>query len=230
MDKIIKDYTKIYRYSRSLAFDRDKKIIEICKWKNVLHIWAWDAPYTEEKFINWTLLHKKLNNSCNKILWIELDKDSIEYLRKQWVNNIMHLDLNNAGDNFDIWFEVDIIVFWETIEHIMNLKYFFDTIKKIMNDKTVLLISTPNHSYIVITLLSILWIEMTHYDHNLLFSFWTLKQLIEKNDLKLVWYYFTFISRENNSLVFRFLHRISKYIAFLLPWLWETLLFLCIKE
>lgn len=229
MEKIIKNYTKIYRYSRFFSFDRDKKILEICKWKNVLHIWAWDAPYTEEKYNKWTLLHKKLNDVCNKLIWIELDLNSIEFLSKKWINNIIHQDLNDISA-IDIWFDIDVIVFWETIEHIMNLKTFFDKIKDIMNKNTYLLISTPNMNYSVIMMLAFLWIEMVHYDHNISFSYWTLKQLIEKNDLKLYKYYYTFISRDNNSLLFRFFHKLSKVIGFIFPWLWETLLFVCIKK
>lgn len=230
MIKIFKSYTNVYKYySRNYLSDRDTKILEVCKWKNVLHIWAWDAPYTEEKYNKGTLLHKLICDVSKNAVWLELDTNSIDFLKEKWIDNILNIDLNNLK-KFDFWFNIDVIVFWETIEHIMNLKTFFDSIKNIMDENTILLISTPNSSYIVHSLLWILWIELVHYDHNLLFSYWTLKQLIEKNGLVVKENYFTFISRENNSLIIKLIHSLSKIISFIFPWWWETLLLLCVKK
>lgn len=219
---ILKPQTRIYYYKRAFLWDRDAYILEACRGKKILHIGATDWPNTREKFQDGSLLHTKIMKVAQEVLGIDMSDEGIEILKESWISNIVNKNINIP---LSIDFSPDVILFGETIEHVMNMQTIFDGLKTLMTESTKLIISTPNSQYSVISALALLGKEMVHYDHNVIFSMGTLSQLIEKNGLKIDDYFFTYISRASNGLAFRSMHFLSKLIGYILPWKGETLLF-----
>jgi len=214
--------------------NRNKIILDYCKWKKVLHIWACDAPYTKEKY-NWNLwplLYREIDKVCLNQLWIDLDKESIKFLdsvKNDFPNSkIIFTDMNKL-ENLD--YSPDIIIFWEVIEHLMNLEIALTNIKKIMSKNTLLLISTPNSYYFEGILWNLLWYEFFHEDHKIIFSYWLLKNLLKFNWLKEEEFYFCKIEHQSKKIHSKILNFISKNIIYyILPRFYETLLFIVKKE
>lgn len=214
---------------------RDKKIIQLCKWKKVLHIWACDSPYTKEKFYNNSLgnfLYKEIDKVSKEQVWIDLDQESVDFL------NLHSSDFNNSKviccdmNKLDtIEYKPDIIIFWDVIEHLMNLEVALSNIKKVMNSKTLLVISTPNAYSFDAILWNLLWKEFFHPDHKMTFTYWLLKNLLKYNQLKVTDFYFTKLSHESNNIQTKILSFIStKIIYYILPRFYETLLVIAKKE
>ncbi len=88
-----------------------------------------------------------------EILGIDNSDAGIEILAKSGIHNIINTDMNEL---VGIDFVPDIIIFGETIEHVMNMKVIFDGLKKIMGKDTKLIISTPSNNYSVVTALGLL--------------------------------------------------------------------------
>jgi len=192
-----------YNYKNNTEFKktRDEVIIEYCKGKKVLHIGATDSPFTEEKFNNNLLLHCKINSVTNDLLGIDIDQDSINYLRNKGYNNIITFDMNNL---MELEFMPDIIIFGETIEHLLNLEIALTNIKRIMKNDTKLIISTPNAMWINKIINTLFSFEDQHIDHKIIFSYATLSNLFRVTGFKLEKVYFTFLNRKHEG--------ISKYI------------------
>ena len=186
----------------------------------MLHIGACDAPYTLQKFKNNLLLHTKLSKVSKEVLGIDIDKDAIEFLNREGFDNIVYYNMDNLGN---LEFSPEIIVFGETIEHLTNLGYALENIKEITNDKCELLISTPNAFYIMNFFNSIRMQEQIHEDHKVLFSYQTLKQLLESKSFKITEAIYTFLDREDGSCK----KQIFKKIMSKFPILAETLIFRC---
>ena len=223
-------------YPKNFSLSRNKIILDYCKWKKVLHIWACDAPYTLEKFSweMWPLLYREIDKVCYKQLWIDLDKESIEFLnsKKDLFPNseVKFFDMNELKD---LGFEPDIIIFWEVIEHLMNLEIALTNLKQVMKKDTLLIISTPNAYYLWNFLYAIIWREYMHPDHKVYFSYWYLENLLNFNWLKLKKWYFTFLDSNYKSLNIRwkiFWNFFINIIKIFFKWLSQDLLFICKKK
>lgn len=196
---------------------RDDYIVNQCKSKKVLHIGSCDWPYAEEKFKKGTLLHQKIQKVCKDQLGIDLDKESIAYLKKNGIDNIKYFDMNKV-EKLD--YKPDIIIFGETIEHIMNLETGLNNLKKIMTNDTKMIITTPNADAAYRIYMSLRGYEIQHPDHNVIFTYKTLEQLVKKLDFKVVGRKFTFKNNEN----IKFKDRILYFIGSQFPMFSSTLI------
>lgn len=180
-------------YPKNFSSSRNKVIIEYCVNKKVLHIWACDSPYTQWKMQGkyGPLLYKEIDLVCWEQLWIDLDGESVDYLNnsKEFKNSkALFFDMNKIAE---LDFKPDVIIFWETIEHLMNLETALTNLKQAMNSDTILVISTPNAYYLSNFIASIFGREGFHDDHKVLFSYGYLQNLLKYNDLQIVKGYFT---------------------------------------
>lgn len=221
-------------YPKNFSPSRNTIILKYCKWKKILHIWACDAPYTEEKYNweMWPLLYREIDKVCSKQLWIDLDKESINFLnskKEDFPNSEVKFFNMNKLENLD--FKADVIIFWEVIEHLMNLEIALTNLKKVMTKDTLLIISTPNCLHLWTFIDSIFWFEMMHEDHKVFFSFWYLKNLLKFNKFKIEKWYFTTLDafkshkKKNIFWIIRFI--IQKPIEKILNYNKDTLLVIC---
>lgn len=214
--------------------NRNKIILDYCKWKKVLHIWACDAPYTKEKYNweMWPLLYRKIDKICSEQLWIDLDKESIEFLNSKnkefSKSKVIFFDMNKL-EKLD--FEPDIIIFWEVIEHLMNLETALTNIKKVMWKETLLIISTPNAYCFEWILWNLVWREFFHPDHKVTFTYWLLKNLLKYNWIREHKFYFCKIPHKTNKIHVKILSFISKYfVYYIFPRFYDNLLFIWKKD
>ena len=64
----------------------------------MIHFGACDSPYTLEKFKKGEFLHQKLMKVCNYIIGFDIDKKSIDLLKRCNIDNIYNYDI--ADSNF----------------------------------------------------------------------------------------------------------------------------------
>ena len=205
--------------------DRDEYIVSLCTDKRVLHIGACDAPYTIKKQQAGKLLYEKISLVCADQLGIDLDASAATLLNDQNHKNskILIADLNDPAS---ISYDADIIIFGETIEHLLNLETFFTSIKQLMSPHTQLVISTPNAYQLSRFTDALLGKERQHPDHNLMMSYKTLSTCLEKNQLHVDDFMFTFLnsSMEQKNFKGRCVEACELFIAKRFPLLAGTLL------
>ncbi len=85
-----------------------------------------------------------LSEKAKKIYGVEVDKDAVEYSKRNYGGKNIEYLLGDAesiplGDD-----SVDVVVTFETIEHIKDYKKFLNEIKRILKPGGFAIISTPN--------------------------------------------------------------------------------------
>ncbi|TKJ35967.1 MAG: hypothetical protein CEE38_13235 [Planctomycetes bacterium B3_Pla] len=210
----------LFEFKAEFVQNRDDYFERICANKKVLHIGACDAPYTLKKHEQGLLLHEKLNRVCSEIIGVDIDDKAICIMEGLGYKDIVRFDMNRINE---LDFVPDVIVFGETIEHLMNTEVALTNIKKIMSENCKLLISTPNAFYLNNFFHALKNQENAHEDHKHYFTPQTLKQLLEANRLHAEKVIFTFLNRESESFKNKMVKRLTRHF----PMLAETLVFQC---
>jgi 2-polyprenyl-3-methyl-5-hydroxy-6-metoxy-1,4-benzoquinol methylase len=169
---------------------RIPEILRICENRKVLHLGCADMPYTlqrEEK-----LLHKQLMKVTgpHKLWGLDLSEEGVRILRTMGIDHVVQGDVEKIPKELQQE-KFDIILAGEIIEHVANPGLFLSSLISIMNKTTELVLTTPNAFSFKGFLHSMLQEEKVHQDHNYYFSYYVLKQLLEKFDLrcKEIYYY-----------------------------------------
>jgi 2-polyprenyl-3-methyl-5-hydroxy-6-metoxy-1,4-benzoquinol methylase len=197
----------IYKIKKNFVDSRDEYFVKKCKGKRVLHIGACDSPYTIKKSEEGLLLHEKINKVADKVIGIDINKEAIFLMESLGFNDIIYFDLNKL---VDMKARFDIIIFGETIEHVMNLEITLQNLKNVMGSKTELLISTPNAFFVDNFRSALKYQETNHPDHKLIFSYQTIKNLLEANNFKVNEMLFTFLNRSDNTFRKKIMKNIVK--------------------
>ena len=87
---------------------------------------------------------KKLAETANKVVGVDIDAPTVAYAKKHFhAKNVEYL----KGDGVKIPLEdhsVDVVVSFETIEHIVKYETFLDECKRVLKPKGIMILSTPN--------------------------------------------------------------------------------------
>lgn len=176
-----------------LADNRDDVILAICRGMRVLHIGAADSPFTRDKYASGLLLHKRLSEVAIELVGIDLDQEAADWMNSQGLPETRVVDMNDVSD---LGFRPDVIVFGETIEHMVNVGASLNTLKSCMTSETRLVISTPNCYHLWFTSMVLRDHELIHDDHKVGFTYGLLWQALQSQGLKMDDFYFTFLPRE----------------------------------
>jgi SAM-dependent methyltransferase len=200
-------------YKKNYIWARNKKIIELCKDKNVLHIWPCDSPFAQEKYNwkLWPLLYRDVDLVCKNQLWIDIINEDIEFFNSKVDDfprsKIIYFDMNNL-ENLD--YKPDVIIFSEVIEHLMNIEIALSNLKKIMTSDTLLIIDTPNAFYIWNFIYALFSKEIMHNEHTVYFSYWFLQNILNYNRLSTTYEWFCYLDYHKSEL--SLFKRISRFI------------------
>jgi 2-polyprenyl-3-methyl-5-hydroxy-6-metoxy-1,4-benzoquinol methylase len=207
-------------HNLKFAPERDAIILGFCRGSNVLHIGAADSPYSLEKLRQGLLLQTKIGEVAMRLIGIDSDQEAVELLQATGVQNLMVGDVDSTPA---LPFIPNVVVFGETIEHLTNIGTALESLKRLMNSHTRLLISTPN----VLSLYVFCKRETQHDDHRVGFTYGLLLQVLNSYGLEVEDFYFTFLNRATDDFK-RFIWRsVSRYLIGLS----ETLLAVCkLKE
>ncbi|HKZ39820.1 MAG TPA: methyltransferase domain-containing protein [Candidatus Hodarchaeales archaeon] len=166
---------------------RQEVILLKCKGKRVLHLGCVDAGLFERRLEQGRLMHQKLSTVSEELWGVDIDGESISLLEKRGYTNLIVGDICHL-DKISVLREkpFDVIVASEVLEHLENPGMFLDAVRVLMvPGKTELVITVPN-AFSIDTLLCLLQgVERVHPDHNYWFSYYTLKNLIQKKNFKI---------------------------------------------
>lgn len=126
---------------------REALITNLIKNKNVIHIGCSDhIQIIKEKLKNNIWLHKLISDNAKHCIGIDIDKESIEYIKKEiGYKNVYHGDIMN--DTFKVISEEkwDYVVFGEILEHLNNPVDFLKSFKRRYEENvSKFIISVPN--------------------------------------------------------------------------------------
>lgn len=176
-------HQKVYskKLPRVIPVKRDSYIINRVSNRSVLHIGCSDSPFTKSKFEAGDLLHQKLADSAKRLIGIDIDKSSIDWLREQGVQDLYVADARKIKaliNTHDL--NVDVVVAGEVLEHLTNPESFLTAICDGLKKDTELLISVPNAFYIEGVLRVLFYYEKVHSEHVSYYSYSTIKELLNR--------------------------------------------------
>lgn len=185
-----------------VSYYKNDVILDLIKDKNVLHIGACDSPYSKERYLNGSLLHREINAVCNKVIGLDIDRESIKELRDLGVKNIFYGNIVDDVYETDIQaFSFDYVILGDVIEHLDNPGYALKNIRKMMKDHTNVIITVPNcFSYIAIKNL-VNRHEVVHPDHVFWTSKVTMEKMLKNQGFKIKKFQYSFYGSEQQSRI-----------------------------
>lgn len=159
---------------------REQFIVEKCTNKRVLHLGCCDTPYTKFVFDKQSSLFQRIEKVCESQLGLDNNNKGLDYIRSKGYSNLKFFDLNEPGE---IDFIPEIIIFADTLEHLMNLESALSTIKDLMNKNVELIITVPNATMFERFIGNFRGYIHEHPDHKVSFTYTSLKQLMQYNNL-----------------------------------------------
>lgn len=168
--------------------DRVNYLKELCRDKRVLHLGATDAPMTKQAISNKTLLHLHLNETARELVGLDLDRNMIEYLRREHsIHNIMLGNIEKSEDYPPQTF--DIILAGEILEHLSNPGNALESIKSVVSSSSKIIITVPNAYSVKAFVRAVARHELIHPDHTLYHSPHTLFTLVERHGFHITNYF-----------------------------------------
>ena len=176
-------------------------IKEISRGKKVLHLGCTNYPYTREAIDNDMLLHFELEKVAAELYGFDYDQAGLDIIKSAGAKNLYRADLERLADvELDETF--DVIIAGEMIEHLSNPGLFLKGVRRFMNERTELVITTIN-AYCAFRFI-IYGLrgkggknEPVHPDHVAYYSFKTLKLVLEREELRIRDFYFYDIGNEH---------------------------------
>jgi 2-polyprenyl-3-methyl-5-hydroxy-6-metoxy-1,4-benzoquinol methylase len=163
-----------------LYFDKHRILMEKCKGKKVLDLGIVDHDVKYETRKRW--LHRDLKKVSKEILGLDIDKESIEILKKRGYN----VKFGNV-ENFNLKEKFERIIAGDIMEHLNNIGNFLECAKKHMHKDSELIITVPN------CLSCTNWIEVLLFgrikyfneEHTVWYDEATIKRILENYNLKI---------------------------------------------
>lgn len=171
--------------------------------KSVLHLGCTNYPYTQSSIENDDLLHFELEKIASEVYGFDFDQNGIDILNENGTKNLYLADLEKL-EKVELDKTFDVIIAGEMIEHLSNPGLFLRGIKRFMNPKTNLVITTIN-AYSGMRY----WIyflrgkgginEPVHPDHVAYYSYSTLNLLIKRENLEVGEFLFYDVGEEHRK-------------------------------
>lgn len=178
-------------------------IKRICAGKKVLHLGCTNYPYTKNSIDNGILLHFDLEKIAGELYGFDFDQAGLDVLQAHGAKNLYRADLEKLED-VRLAETFDVIIAGEIIEHLTSPGLFLRGIRRFMNARTELVITTIN-AYSALRML-IYGLrgrggenEPVHPDHVAYYSYKTLSLTVERENLQVHEFCFYDIGTEHRQ-------------------------------
>jgi hypothetical protein len=206
--------------------NREEFLLDYCKGKNVVHLGCCDSPYCYERYSKGDLFHIKLIESARKVIGVDSDEQSIIFMKKAGINNLIVDNVENFSENYPDNFH--IILAGEIIEHLESPGLFLKNINKLAHNGTELIITTINTPTLKSFIRALAKTEIVHHDHVCYYSLKTLSHLLNRYNILITKYYYYCASPVSESgLMMGLFNKVSKGICNFFPTLADGLIAIC---
>lgn len=177
------------RLPRWSLVDRDAYLMQACAGRSVVHLACASSPFTRELHEQGHLLHGKLSHTARQIAGIDLDADSLAYLRAEGFSQLFQADLMDQEALRRVVHQMpwipDVIVIGELLEHLDQPGVVLENCVRVLGSRPEILITVPNAFSLKAMMRVAGGCEKVSHDHVSYFSWATLRQLIERFGLQI---------------------------------------------
>ncbi|MBC7095438.1 methyltransferase domain-containing protein [Thermococcus sp.] len=186
------------KYSKVVS-SREEYMLKLSRDKNVVHIGFVDYPFTEQRLKTGGLFHLKLKTVAKNTLGVDVDKESIDtYIRITGDSNVLWASVYDLFEYKDLFREYEVFLMPEVIEHLDKPGLALENLYSVMPDNSLLVITTPNALKFNNFILSLAGVEAIHPDHVVLYTPYTLVNLVTRKGFDLVDFLF-YIGKNSSS-------------------------------
>jgi len=187
--------------------DKIKFVLENVKNKEVLDLGcvAHDFDLINSQGKLW--IHQIIKDNAKKVLGLDYEKKMVDELNKKGYNILF-----GDAENFDTRKNFDVVFAGELIEHLSNLKGFFNSVKKSLKKEGYFILTTPNCTRINAFLrILIKGKSLESPYHSLTFSAFLIKNILTFNGFKDIEVYYSNADyKANKSYIYLLLSLIRK--------------------
>jgi 2-polyprenyl-3-methyl-5-hydroxy-6-metoxy-1,4-benzoquinol methylase len=207
--------------------NREEFLLDYCRGKDVIHLGCCGSPYCQERYLEGNLFHVKLIGTAKKVIGVDIDEQSINFLKNAGINNLKVADVENLNIESEPS-DFQIILAGEILEHLDNPGSFLRGINRLSNKNTEFIITTINTPTLKSFIRALGNKEMVHHDHVCYYSIKTLTQLLNRFSLSIINYFYYCAPRVSESgIMVGILNRISKVMCNFVPNLGDGLIAIC---
>jgi SAM-dependent methyltransferase len=199
---------------------RLETIRDFCRGKTVLHLGCTNYPYTEDAIAKEMLLHSDLDQVARDLVGFDFDQAGIDILASRGTKNLYRADLEKLEEVM-LQRTFEVIVAGEMIEHLNNPGLFLEGIKRFMDERSVLLITTIN-AYCAMRNIAYAFRgqrgmnEPVHPDHVAYYSYSTLNLLVRRHGFIVDEFMFYDIGNEHrphNSRIYNLINDVAVRVS-----------------
>ncbi|WP_307077419.1 class I SAM-dependent methyltransferase [Streptomyces canus] len=210
--------------------DRDALLLSLCARRRVLHIGCADSPLSAHKLNNGSLLHAKLLKEASVVHGVDIDRDSVDLLRRHLGGEYSVADVADplARANL-VKFNPDVVLAGDVIEHVRDAASFLRGIAALMREVSndvELILSTPNGLSVKTAVNTLVGLEIIHPDHVSVFTPASLGRLVSDCGLSPRSRFFYHVDA-GNSLRARAYNTVARVAARLRPAFSEGQVLVC---
>jgi len=159
--------------------DRAEWILERCRGRTVLHVGCTDAPITQTRLRDKTLLHAQLASSSSEVEGIDISDEGLALLRDAGFSDVRKMDAESMRfEDFGKRFEV--ILAGDVMEHMNNPGKFLEGALSTLEQDGELIIGVPSALTFNVLKAWLLRREQVHKDHCFYYSPKTLSCLCRR--------------------------------------------------
>lgn len=168
--------------------------MKLCRGNKVLHLGCTDYPFTRQRIDDRMLLHSSLKGVAAELYGFDQDQQGLDILAAAGLENLFQADLERLEEvNLDKTF--DVIIAGEMIEHLSNPGLFLRGIKRFMDERTRLVITTINaYSGMRFVIYALRGRggenEPVHPDHVAYYSYRTLRLVLQRERFDIEGFHF----------------------------------------
>jgi 2-polyprenyl-3-methyl-5-hydroxy-6-metoxy-1,4-benzoquinol methylase len=197
--------------------NREEFLLDYCRGKDVIHLGCCGSPYCQERYLEGNLFHIKLIEIARKVIGIDIDEQSINFLKNAGINNLQIADVENMDIKLEFK-DFKIILAGEILEHLDNPGSFLKGIIRISNNNAEIIFTTINTPTLKSFLRALCNNEMVHHDHVCYYSIKTLNQLLNRYNMYIIkYFYYCAPPVSESGIIVKILNRISKVICNFVP-------------
>ena len=206
----IMDRQKILPKSKKVR--RIEKFLEYCAGKDVLNIGMGgmiDDSHGTKSWINTGLkhtLHYQVVGVANKVTGVDINQLVLDGMSQECPGAYICADVMGKNFSDKVTEKYDVILFGEILEHLDCFSSALKNLRSALKEDGIIVISTPNAFAFDRVVKMLFSYEAVHLEHTCYFSYFTLKRLMNMNDLEIDEFFY---HQEYKTKFQDYKHRIS---------------------
>lgn len=161
--------------------DRVDYLLEQARGRRTIHVGFVDSRCTEYHQAHDAWLHAMLDAQASSLVGLDIDREGVENARREGFDAYT-VDCRDTAAVGALGLEpADVVIAGEIIEHLDDPGDFLDGLAGLVNERGVLVVTTPNAHGLFNAVASIAGFELNHPDHVTMFSWYTLANLLRRH-------------------------------------------------